>query len=115
MDEREFFDEISQTRNHVLTCPHCQHTDDYALGWLVRRKKKDAPRGMNDDERARFSKAKSYMVRREDMVGCKNVRCRKRFEVVGVQSVATEEARPAGTTDERAARIRAAFSKRAGM
>jgi hypothetical protein len=28
------------------------------------------------------------MVRRDDMVACKNVRCRKRFEVAGIQSVA---------------------------
>jgi hypothetical protein len=28
------------------------------------------------------------MVRRDDLVGCKNVRCRKRFEVAGIQSVA---------------------------
>jgi hypothetical protein len=28
------------------------------------------------------------MVRRDDMVGCKNVRCRKRFEVTSLQSVA---------------------------
>jgi hypothetical protein len=28
------------------------------------------------------------MVRRDDMVMCKNMRCRKRFEVAGVQSVA---------------------------
>jgi hypothetical protein len=27
-------------------------------------------------------------VRRDDMVQCKNMRCRKRFEVSGVQSVA---------------------------
>jgi hypothetical protein len=28
------------------------------------------------------------MVRRDDLVACKNIRCRKRFEVSGVQSVA---------------------------
>jgi hypothetical protein len=27
-------------------------------------------------------------VRRDDLVACKNMRCRKRFEVTGVQSVA---------------------------
>ena len=35
-----------------------------------------------------FAKAQSYMVRRDDPMGCKNVRCRKRFDVVGIQSVA---------------------------
>jgi hypothetical protein len=28
------------------------------------------------------------MVRRDDAVGCKNVRCRKRFEVTTLQTVA---------------------------
>jgi hypothetical protein len=28
------------------------------------------------------------MVRRDDLLACKNIRCRKRFEVSGVQSVA---------------------------
>jgi len=28
------------------------------------------------------------MLRRDDMMVCKNIRCRKRFEITGVQSVA---------------------------
>jgi hypothetical protein len=28
------------------------------------------------------------MLRRDDMMMCKNMRCRKRFEITGVQSVA---------------------------
>jgi len=28
------------------------------------------------------------MLRRDDMMVCKNLRCRKRFEISGVQSVA---------------------------
>lgn len=115
MDEREFFEELSQMRNHTLTCPHCQQSEEYQLNWLVRRKRKEAPRGADENDRARFAKARSYMVRRDDLVGCKNIRCRKRFEVVGVQSVATEESRPAGSVEDRAARLRAAFGKRPGM
>jgi hypothetical protein len=42
----------------------------------------------DERDRAKFAKAQSYMVRRDDMVMCKNIRCRKRFEVAGVQSVA---------------------------
>ena len=38
-------------------------------------------------DRAKFAKARSYMVRRDDLVACKNIRCRKRFEVSGVQTV----------------------------
>jgi hypothetical protein len=88
MEERDFFDERPEQRTHMMTCPHCGQQDEYQLSWLVRRKKTQLPRGADDRDRARFAKAQSYMVRRDDMVGCKNVRCRKRFDVAGIQSVA---------------------------
>jgi hypothetical protein len=88
MEERDFFDEKPETRTANLTCPHCRQAAEYELGWFVRRKKKQLPPRANDRDRAKFAKAKSYMVRRDDMVACKNIRCRKRFEVSGVQSVA---------------------------
>ena len=88
MEERDFFDERPESRNTTLTCPHCRQSADYELGWLVRRKKKQLPPRADDRDRAKFAKARSYMVRRDDMVACKNMRCRKRFEVSGVQSVA---------------------------
>jgi hypothetical protein len=112
MEERDFFDERPEMRNHTMTCPHCQQAGEYQLSWLVRRKKAALPRGADERDRARFAKAKTYMVRQDDLVGCKNIRCRKRFEVVGIQSVATEEDRPAGTAEDRAERIRAAFGRR---
>ncbi len=87
MDEREFFDEKHETRKHQLTCPHCRTSQDYDLGWVVRRKKNSLPSRADERDRAKFAKARSYMVRKDDLVGCKNVRCRKRFEVAGVQSV----------------------------
>jgi hypothetical protein len=88
MEERDFFDERAEQRTHTLTCPHCGKADEYQLGWLVRRKKAQLPRNADERDRARFAKAQSYMVRRDDMVACKNIRCRKRFEVASVQSVA---------------------------
>lgn len=88
MEERDFFDEKPETRVANLTCPHCRQAAEYELGWLVRRKKKSLPPRADDRDRAKFAKAQSYMVRRDDLVACKNVRCRKRFEVTGVQSVA---------------------------
>jgi hypothetical protein len=88
MEERDFFDERAEQRTHTLTCPHCRQASDYEIGWIVRRKKNQVPRGADERDRARFAKAQSYMVRRDDQVGCKNVRCRKRFEVAGLQSVA---------------------------
>jgi len=87
MEERDFFDERPETKTANLMCPHCRQAADYELGWLVRRKKKQLPGRADERDRARFAKAQSYMVRRDDLVACKNVRCRKRFEVTGVQSV----------------------------
>jgi hypothetical protein len=88
MDERDFFDEKEAKKAHMLTCPHCRQSADYDLAWLVRTKKRQLPGRADERDRAKFAKAQSYMVRRDDMVACKNVRCRKRFEVAGVQSVA---------------------------
>lgn len=88
MDERDFFDEKESKKPHTLTCPHCRQSGDYEISWLVRTKKRQLPPRADERDRAKFSKAKSYMVRRDDMVMCKNMRCRKRFEVAGVQSVA---------------------------
>ena len=88
MEEREMFDERDQKRSHNLTCPHCRQAGDYELSWLVRTKKRQLPPRADDRDRAKFAKARSYMVRKDDMVACKNMRCRKRFEVAGVQSVA---------------------------
>jgi hypothetical protein len=87
MDERDFFDERQQNRTQRLNCPHCHQANDYELAWLVRTKKRQLPPRADESDRAKFAKARSYMVRRDDLVGCKNLRCRKRFEVSGVQSV----------------------------
>ena len=88
MDEREFFDERQDKKTFTLNCPHCRQRGEYELGWIVRTKKRQLPPRADERDRAKFAKARSYMVRRDDMVMCKNLRCRKRFEVSGVQSVA---------------------------
>jgi len=88
MEEKDFFEEREQRKPATLTCPHCRQSADYELAWLVRTKKRQLPPRADDRDRAKFAKARSYMVRREDLVACKNIRCRKRFEVSGVQSVA---------------------------
>jgi hypothetical protein len=82
------FEEKDQKRSHTLTCPHCRQPGEYELSWLVRTKKRQLPPRADERDRAKFAKARSYMVRKDDMVACKNVRCRKRFEVAGLQSVA---------------------------
>jgi hypothetical protein len=87
MEERDFFDERPEKKVATLSCPHCQQTAEYEISWLVRTKKKQIPGRADERDRARFAKAKSYMLRRDDMMACKNMRCRKRFEISGVQSV----------------------------
>jgi hypothetical protein len=88
MEERDFFDEKAEQRTHLLTCPHCGKQDEYQLAWLVRRKKAQLGRGADERDRARFAKAQSYMVLNDTMAACKNIRCRKRFELDGVKSMA---------------------------
>lgn len=88
MEERDFFDERSEKKTAMLNCPHCHQSAEYELLWLVRTKKRQLPGRADERDRARFAKAKSYMLRKDDMMMCKNMRCRKRFEVSGVQSVA---------------------------
>jgi hypothetical protein len=88
MDEREFFDERSDKKSANLSCPHCQQSAEYEIQWLVRTKKKNLPPRADDRDRAKFAKAQSYMLRRDDVMMCKNMRCRKRFEITGVQTVA---------------------------
>jgi len=83
MEERDFFDEHPEKKVATLNCPHCQQTAEYEIGWLVRTKKKQLPGRADERDRARFAKAKSYMLRRDDMMACKNMRCRKRFEISG--------------------------------
>ncbi len=88
MEERDFYDERQEKRTATLHCPHCRQSGEYDLEWVVRTKKRQLPPRADERDRARFAKARSYMVRRDDLVMCKNLRCRKRFEVAGVQSVA---------------------------
>jgi len=87
MDEREFFDESQTRKSANLSCMFCRQADTYEIRWMVRTKKKAPPRGADERDRARYEKARSYMIRQDDFVQCKNVRCRKRFEISGVQSV----------------------------
>ena len=88
MEERDFYDERPEKKIATLNCPHCHQSGEYDVQWLVRTKKSQLPGRADERDRARFAKARSYMVRRDDMMVCKNMRCRKRFEVSGVQTVA---------------------------
>jgi hypothetical protein len=88
MEEREYFNETTEQRTHTLTCPKCGQAGDYKVAWVVRRKRTQLPRGADERDRAKFAKAQSYMVRRDEKLSCANMRCRKPFEISTLQSVA---------------------------
>lgn len=87
MNERDIFDERQETKTANYACPYCRERHDYDVRWIKRTKKKQAPRQLNEQDRARFQKSRDYMVRVDDMLMCKNIRCRKRFEIPSSQSV----------------------------
>src|SRR5438046_10045934 len=88
MDEREFFDERPEKKPATLNCPHCHQSADYEVSWLVRTKKRQLPSRADERDRAKWAKARSYMVRRDDVIACKNLRCRKRFEISSMPYIA---------------------------
>ncbi len=88
MQERAFFNESQATKPAQLTCPFCRTTETYELRWLVRKKKDRMPQGGDADDRAKFQKVQSYMVLLDDKAACKNLRCRKRFDISGVKTMA---------------------------
>ncbi len=87
MNERDIFDEKQETKTASYSCPFCRERNDYDIRWIRRTKKKQTPRQMNEQDRARFQKSRDYMVRVDDMLMCKNMRCRKRFEIPSSQTV----------------------------
>jgi hypothetical protein len=88
MDERAFFRESRATKQALLHCPYCRASDSYDLQWIVRRKVDRLPSNADERDRAKFRKAESYMVLVTDKVPCKNMRCRRMFEVSGIKTTA---------------------------
>ena len=88
MDERAFYSESETTKPASLNCPWCRSSESYELRWAVRKKKDRIPQGADERDRAKFQKAQSYMVLLDDKVACKNLRCRKRFDISGVKTMA---------------------------
>ncbi len=89
MEERDFFDETESRKPARLCCSHCGQTEDYEVRWLVRTKRTNLRGHADERDRAKFAKAKSYMIRRDDVMMCKNPRCRKRFDLTGQSLVFT--------------------------
>jgi hypothetical protein len=88
MDERAFYRESPATKPATLNCPHCRTSDTYDLRWLVRKKIDRLPAHADDRARAIFRKAQSYMVLLDDKVSCKNLRCRRPFDISGIKTMA---------------------------
>ena len=87
MDEKAYYTEAQATKPARLQCPFCRTNESYDLRWMVRKKKDRLPPGADERDRAKFLKAQGYMVLLDDKVACKNMRCRKRFEIPSSQSV----------------------------
>ena len=87
MNERDFFNEKEETKKATYSCPHCRERAEYDVRWLKRTRKPQPPRGANEQDRARFQKSRDYLVRIDDMLACRNARCRRRFEIPSSQSV----------------------------
>lgn len=88
MEERDFYRESQTTKPATLNCPFCRTEDSYELRWMVRKKIDRLPPRADERDRARFAKFASYMVLLDDKAVCKNVRCRKRFDVSGIRTTA---------------------------
>jgi hypothetical protein len=87
MEERDFFIESETSKPATLNCSHCRQSETYDVRWILRTKKQALSGHTDERDRAKFAKARSYMIRRDDVLQCKNPRCRKRFEIAGLQSV----------------------------
>lgn len=88
MQERDYFVESPTTKPASLNCPYCRSVETYDLKWLLRKKKDRLPPGADERDRAKFAKSQSYMLLMDDKVACKNVRCRKPFEISGIKTIA---------------------------
>ncbi|HMD70983.1 MAG TPA: hypothetical protein VKF41_06540 [Bryobacteraceae bacterium] len=88
MDERAYYSESPTTKPAVLNCPYCKSVETYELRWMVRKKKDRLPGGADERDRAKFAKAQSYMVLMDDKASCKNLRCRRTFDISGIKTMA---------------------------
>ena len=79
MDERQFFNEKTETQTQPLNCPSCKQVGEYQIRWIRRTRKPSLPAGANEQDRARFKNARDYMIRLDDVVSCS--KCRKRIEI----------------------------------
>ena len=65
MDERDFFNETTESRSHTLTCPKCGQAAEYKVSWVVRRKKPQLPRNADERDRAKFASRQTPIQRHD--------------------------------------------------
>src|ERR1700720_3721136 len=85
LDERDFFNSRNETRVDKLNCPRCKRVNDYQMRWVVRTRKDRLPPGADERDRAKFAKARAYMIRVDDAVTCKT--CGKKFDIPSKHSM----------------------------
>src|SRR6476659_10409276 len=85
LDERNLFNEKSETRTGRYTCPKCRRAGDYSIRWVRRSKKDRLPPGANEEDRAKFAKLRDYLLRLDEEVTCKT--CGKKFEIPSQHSL----------------------------
>ena len=88
MEERDFYTEKDELKPANLNCPFCRQSDSYEVRWRRRTKKASLPSHASQEDRMKFAKAQSYLVRVDDTINCKNQRCRRRFEITSLQTMA---------------------------
>lgn len=88
MEEKDYYTEAPATKPIMLNCPWCRTQDTYDIKWLVRTKRASLPARADERDRAKFAKAQSYMVLLDTQAMCKNMRCRKRFDISGIKTMA---------------------------
>jgi len=86
LDERAFYKESHVVKPATLNCSYCKTSDTYELRWLLRKKINQLPRNADERDRAKFTKAASYMVLLDDKMSCK--RCRRMFDISGIKTTA---------------------------
>jgi len=88
MEERDFFTEKDELKPANLHCPFCRQAASYEVRWRRRTRKASLPSHATQEDRMKFAKARSYLVRVDDTIHCSNPRCRRRFEITSLQTVA---------------------------
>lgn len=83
MNELDFYDESEEVKQVRLVCPNCRQENTYPITWTRRTKKANLSAGTNDSDCVAYLRARSYMIRMDDVVGCRNICCRKRFDLTG--------------------------------